>query len=265
MEFKELIEFAPHVTLSPEDQMRVCNWKSMQQQVAAREAEGFNTSKILVTGASFVGQEEKRRPLLVQARVFYSTPEAGETSYHTNFIPDGAALLLIFRVAEKEATQHGKPPSLDQHYVFMVEQSRYGMNDRKSLELPGGLAEGKNPALAALQEFAEEGVAQKNEGLIPTAALEKRESLGPAVMFHPALVDQQFQFAVTIDMSPAQFVAIKNSFHGSRAGNKNEQESTRVAIVPLREAYLSAVEHGGFPLVALSRYMMKSGLLSLAQ
>ena len=262
---KDVIEFPPHCQLGDIDRELVSSWASMQKQIDARENNGFSVRKIVVNGASLLGQGEKRRPLMVQARVTYSTPEFGEATYHTNFIPDASTLLVVFRIVDKEATSSQAIP-LEDHYALLVKQARYGMNERLAEEIPGGLVSenGESPKLEALRETIEEAVSPENRRLLPEDLSEEAFVLGAPIPSHPALTDIQYQFAVNIDVNRRMFKEIHQAFDGSRAGTQVEKESTIVGVVPLKQAYDYATEHGGGPLVALTRYMRHAGLIRLA-
>jgi hypothetical protein len=264
-ELANRIEFAPHIGLSDADRDLVMNWETLNNQVDARESKGFTFRKIFVTGVSLVGQGEKRRPLMVQARVTYLTPEFGEATYHTNFIPDAATLLVVFRMVNKEATSQ-EPAKLDDHFVLLVNQARIGFNSRLSPEIPGGLIgeNGEAPKLAALREMIEESVSEQNRNLLPNDLSEKAVSIGKPALSHPALTDKQHQFAVTIDVTPAALAELQKAFTGTRAGEKKETEQTIVEIVPLRQAYNDAIANGSGTLIAFTRYMLSQNLLKLA-
>ncbi len=242
----------------------------MHRQIEAHSRNGFKTSRVVINGASLIGPADRRTVLTVQARVHYTTPGGHEASYHVNFMPDAATLLVVFKVAGKDTTAR---PALNQHHVVMIEQPRWGGNAVGMLEVPGGLLHEKtgfnlssweNPTMGALREFVEETHASGGKDDFPHLDRRKIRKLGAPVTCHPALTDAQHQYFTELTITPQAFRNLRRALKDRHGGNAQEQETTKVRLMPLQQAWRTALARGESPstVVALSRYMKRVGFLA---
>ncbi|MEJ0062209.1 MAG: hypothetical protein WDO70_03155 [Alphaproteobacteria bacterium] len=264
------IDFAPHMQPDEKDRDMISSWPVIQEHVARRDHAGFKTSRLQVNGAWFVGAGEKRKLLGAQARVFYKTPDGADSSYHVNFMPDAAALLLVFRVGAAAFAKRDQKVPLRNHHAMLVRQPRWGVGDPDTLEIPAGIIEqdGITPrfsimdraVLAALREFMEEtGARGKELFSINSGTI---QSLGGPVSCAVNLTEAQHQFSATIDVTARQFRKIQEAMQDATAGLASEQESTTVTIMPLKRAFEETLSgKSPFSQIAIARYMKREGLL----
>jgi hypothetical protein len=268
------IEFAEHLKLSGEQRTQVLEWPSMLRHLGAREKGGFPTDKVVINGVSFVGNTQKI--LLTQARVHYKNPGKQnapyrEGSYHVNFMPDAASLLLAFRVVDQQVNGDRKLKLSDYH-VLMVEQPRWGANTLKSLEIPAGitdeitgkfdLVDMKHRRKGAWREFAQEtGVSgEASSASFVTFGPDDIKSLGGPLTLHPANTDAQYPFYAEKDCTSAQLAKMKTVVNELSGIDPNE--STKPKLIPLSEALQETLESGSSPWSAaiLMRFAKIKGL-----
>lgn len=261
------IQFAAHLNLSEQTKDDIAHWAPMQRQLRRMANAGFAVSRLVINGASFVGADPaKQKLLMTQARLFYTTPDGHDESYHVNFLPDAAALLVAFRLVNEEVSSNAATPaapSLDEFHVVMIEQPRIAAAGW-CLQVPGGMLDAdrhpdlssfERPDTGALREYNEEVGA----GTLPGIRSAELVELGEPVTLHPANTDTQSQFYVVKEIGPAALETARRKVNGSTGDDPNE--ITRPCIIPLREALRRTTEDGGSPWSSqmLWRFAMKMG------
>jgi hypothetical protein len=251
------IQFARHVDLMPAEATHVQECGFLLRQIDQRQAEGFITHGITVEGVTFVPDGESKRPLLVLAEVEYTTLAGKREKYREVFLDDAVMPLLIFRVIEEQATAQEKQKlTLDQHYVVMTHEFRYGMNVR-ALQIP--VAFGSREGGSALRALERETKINRyidinGDDFVP---------LGEGALRHSVLTETLFPLVAEIDVAPQALTNIISQISGTHAGDPPERMWP--LIMPMEDAWTRAVlkprECPSEVKEALTYYMFNNGYL----
>jgi hypothetical protein len=255
-----LVEFEPELNYSSRQKDMIADWLIMRMQIDEWRRGGFATTKVVIKGASFIGEGDGYRPLLTQARVFYTDPDSKDLSYHVNFIDHDVMTLVVFRATDAEVTGKSSPVFRD-HYALTMCEHRLTMG-ANVLGFPVGLAEtGKTlPRQQALNEVNEE------TGLFRfyTLAQDLLKPLGDSFGKDSSLSAKLIPYVAEVDMPRDKLEELIKDINGTETGNAYEDERTRPFILPLDEAHtrLTIGGHQSESLTVLTRYMLGKGFLA---
>jgi hypothetical protein len=261
------------INLTDSDRAIVQNWRALVGRVKEGLKAGFSDIEITIEGTSIVGKDETRRPLQVLATVSYTGPDDKPGKETIAFMPVAVTLYRLFQVAGDETTR----PTLDNLYVHLAPQARYGSNTPVATGPTGGIAENllRNKPVdeditpeeliyAAIREYVEEGIPTESKNAIPTPTMEDVHALGPA-MGTSFLTDTEYQHYSLTTVNQEQFNTMRKALHGKTAGEKAETELTKPEIVSVYQAYAKALTTGEEgKLLGITRTLAQLGLLQEA-